>query len=1026
VWKTTDGGFLWNNVSDGYFKRGSVGAIAVSCSSPETLYVGMGECSTIHGQTHGDGVYRSDDGGRSWRHLGLAETHSIGRIRIHPTNPDIAWIAAWGHRFGPNRERGVFRTTDGGNTWEHVLFRSEKAGAIDITVDQRNPNFMYAAFWEGFARPWTYSSGGPDSSIYKSVDGGDSWTDITHNPGLPQGLLGKIGIAISPARPDRVYALIEAEEGGVYRSDDGGLTWSWMDNNRSFTVRASYFCHIVADASDPDAVYLPNRKLWKSVDGGRSFRQLNSPYVDQHDLWVDPVNSQRMILGSDGGASVSFNGGVSWSPLLNQPTAEIYHLAADNHFPYRIYGSQQDNSTIAIPSRSERGPISMLEYYDVGGGESGFIAVRADDPNIVYSSDLPGLGVTRYDHRTFQLREIAPWAEPDSWDIRKLKYRFNWAYPVVLSPHDPNILYVAANVLFRTTNEGESWQIISPDLTKDDPTTMMPAGGPIQRENSAATQYGNITSVAESPAERGVIWVGTSDGWVHVTRDDGKTWQNVTPPGYPEWALSQVEPSSNTPGKAYVAASDHYMDNFAPLLYKTEDYGATWSLISGNIPAGCFLRVVREDPVCEGLLFAGTEAGVFFSMDDGAHWQALQSNLPVTPIYDLLVKENDLVAATHGRSMWILDDISPLRLMKPAIADEPAYLFRPQAVYRITRAAYGLDSLMALYYSYSANNPPNGIVVYYHFKETPEARVTIALLDMADSEISSFSSDIPEVKPRAVGPYAYRLRGGSVALSTRPAGEPEMGVKWGPLTLDAEPGTVVPARVGLNRFVVPIQHRGANIMLGLLRHGITAPLLVPGNYQVRLTVGEESWTQVVAVVQDPRVSTTLEAYEAQYDLMVQIRDAVTDVHSVGRDCRNLRRVIADMVRLLQNDPQVENAALARNGRALVNALTEIDGALIKALTEESGELEGSHSPPALDAKLQSLGFKVARSDNAPTRQMYDMYEELVQRVDEQYERFWTIVEHDIPEFNVGFDQTQHPRFQLPTTRPTARHIRSRI
>lgn len=1011
VWRTDDGGFTWHNISDGYFKRSSVGALAVSPSHPEILYAGMGECSIIHGQTHGDGVYRSIDGGRSWEHLGLAATHCIGRIRIHPTDPNIVYVAAFGHRFGTNRERGIFRTVDGGKTWEQVLFRSENAGAIDLAINPRNPRIIYAALWEARAYPWTHVSGGADSSIYKSVDGGETWNELTRNPGLPNGTLGKIGIALSPSRPDRLWALIEhASQGGVYRSDDGGQTWTWMDDNRHFQVRASYFCHIVADPQNPDVVYLPNRKLWKSVDGGRSFAQINTPYVDQHDLWVDPQNTRRMILGNDGGASVSLDGGISWSTLVNQPTAEIYRLAVDQHFPYRIYGSQQDNSTLCLPSRSDRGPISQFDWYDIGGGESGFIAVRADDPNIVYSSDLPGLGVTRYDHRTHQLREIGPWSDPDSWDIQKLRYRFNWSVPVVLSPHDPNILYVAGNVVFRSTNEGDSWEIISPDLTRADPTKMMPSGGPVMREDSSADQYGNISSIAESPYEAGVLWVGTNDGLIQLSRDEGRTWQNVTPPNFPEWSLSQVEPSHHAHGKCYVAASGHYLDDFTPYIFKTEDYGQTWTLIAQGIPEGHFVRVVREDPERSGLLYAGTEAGIFFSLDDGESWQPLQTNLPITSVHDLAVKDSDLVAATHGRSIWVLDDLTPLRQLSAQILDHPVHLFSPRPTYRITRHALGLDSLLALYASYAASNPPSGIIVHYYLKTQPTERVTLALLDADGNEIRVFSNDTPETVVKPVGPYAHMLRGGSAALRSKPAGEPELGVKWGALTLPPAQSEIVPTDPGLNRFVLPIQHPGARKIPGLLSSGITAPLLVPGTYRVKLTVGDQSWVENVAVVKDPRVSTTQEAFQAQFELMIRIRDKVTEIHSIAHQCRDLRHQLDERLRPLEGRFET----LHTQGRAIREALIAIEEALIQPrLNETSGELDGAHFPVMIDGKLEALGYKVARSDHAPPRQAYAMYEEYSAEAEIQFTRFRELAAREIAAFNQQFQQLGIPALMLP-------------
>ena len=730
VWKTDNGGTTWRNISDGFFKRGSVGALAIAEADPNVIYAGMGECGMRSNVTHGDGVYRSDDGGATWRHCGLAETQNIGRIRVHPSNPDLVYAAAFGHRFGPNPERGVYRSRDGGRTWELILFRSEYAGAIDLTIDLSNPRILYAAIWQTQLFPWGRTQASSGSGLFKTTDGGDTWTELTHNPGFPTGPLGRIGIAAAPTRSGRIWAQIDAQQGGMYRSDDGGATWTWLNDDPNFLVRSWYFMHLTPDPQNADAIYVVNRKLWKSVDGGRSYRQLNVPYVDQHDLWIDPRDTQRLILGNDGGAAVSFNGGESWSTLMNQPTGEFYRAAADTHFPYRIYSSQQDNSTLCLPSRSDLGPIAQFDWYDIGGGESGAIAVRPDNPNIVYSGDLPGLGITRYDHQTHQIREIGPWLDADADGDETLKYRFNWTVPIVLSPHDPQVLYVAANVVFRSTDEGGSWDVISPDLTRNDQGKLAALGNSITGESGVVNDYCTISSIAESPCEPGVLWTGSDDGLIHVSRDNGVTWANVTPTGLAEWASTSVEPSAHDRGGAYVAATLHQLDDFRPYIFRTADYGQSWTAITSGIPDDQFIRVIREDPARRGLLYAGAEAGIYVSFDAGAAWQSFQLNLPVVAIYDLLVKDGDLIAATHGRSLWILDDLTPLHQLSDAILEQPTHLFAPRPVYRLTRQVYGLASLLTLYASYAADNPPAGVVVTYYLKERPAGAVTLALLDM--------------------------------------------------------------------------------------------------------------------------------------------------------------------------------------------------------------------------------------------------------------------------------------------------------
>ena len=616
IWKTTDAGTYWENISDAYLPTAAVGAIAVADSDPNVIYVGMGECCIRGDVSHGDGVYRSTDAGKTWMHLGLADTRHIARVRIHPTNPDVVYVAALGHAYGPNNQRGVFRSADGGKTWDHILFRSDKAGAIDLSLDPHNPRILYAAIWEAQRTPWSLTSGGPDSSLYQSTDGGETWTELTNNPGLPAGLKGRIGVAVSPARPGRVWALVEAEDGALFRSDDGGATWQRLSEERNLRLRFWYYGHVFADPQDPDTVYVLNIQAWKSVDGGRTFAQMTTPHGDNHDLWIDPRHPQRMIEGNDGGACVSFNGGASWSTIYNQPTAQFYHVATDTRFPYRVYGTQQDNTAICVPSRSEKGAILSSQCYPVGSSESGYIAVRPDNPNLVYSGAIgsaPGGGgvMLRYDHATEQVRIITVWPEIyGGWGAKDLKYRFQWTYPIVLSPHDPNILYAAGNVLFRSADEGMSWKAISPDLTRQDVSKLEPSGGPINKDTTGAEHYCTIFAFAESPHQPGVFWVGSDDGLIHLSRNDGETWDNVTPKELPEWALiSMIEVSPHDPATAYVAATRYKLDDVQPYLYKTHDYGQTWQRITAGIPAHDFTRVIREDPARRGLLYAGTETG---------------------------------------------------------------------------------------------------------------------------------------------------------------------------------------------------------------------------------------------------------------------------------------------------------------------------------------------------------------------------------------------------------------------------------
>src|SRR5262245_9218628 len=653
VWRTNDGGINWQPVADEYLKTGSVGAIGVSESDPNVVYVGMGESPIRGNVSHGDGVYKSTDSGKTWKHIGLEDTRQIARVRVHPRNSDIVYVAALGHVFGPNEQRGVFRSIDGGKNWTKVLYRSNKAGATDLILDPTNPNIIYAALWEVYRQPWTLESGGPGSGIFKSTDAGDTWTEITRNQGLPKGVIGNIGITVSPVNSDRVWAIVEAEEGGVFRSDNAGKSWTRTNEQRNLRQRAWYYTRIYADPKGADTVYVLNTGFYKSNDGGRTFTPIGVPHGDNHDLWIAPDDPQRMINSNDGGANVSFNGGRSWSEQ-DQPTAQFYRVALDNDFPYHIYGAQQDNSTVKIASRTSENGITTSDWYDVGGGESGWIAPSPKDSEITYAGSYDGL-TTRYDHRTGQLRDINPYPNnPMGWGAAEIKYRFQWNFPLLFSPHDANTLYAAAQVLFKSHNEGQSWDVISPDLTRNDKSKQGPSGGPITKDNTSIEYYDTIFTVMESPIQAGTIWAGTDDGLVQLTRDGGKNWANVTPAKdiMPEWIqINSLDASPFDAGTAYVAATMYKYDDYKPYLYKTSDFGKSWKKITNGIPNGAFTRVIREDPNKRGLLYAGTETGMYISFDDGANWQSMQLNLPVVPITDLAIhkREKELVAATQGR-----------------------------------------------------------------------------------------------------------------------------------------------------------------------------------------------------------------------------------------------------------------------------------------------------------------------------------------------------------------------------------------
>ena len=683
LWKTSDGGATWRPIADKFLKTASVGAVAVAESDTNVVFAGMGQAPIRGNTSHGDGVYKSTDAGETWTNVGLQDTQQISRVRIHPKDPDVVYVAAQGHVWGSNPDRGIYRTLDGGKTWKKVLFVDDKTGASDLIMDPTNPRILYAAFWQVYRKPWAMESGGTGGGLYKSADGGDTWKRLTE--GLPQGVVGKVTVSVSASRPSRVWAMVgHAEKGGLYRSDDGGEKWALVNGSHRITQRGWYYSRIYADPRNADTIYVTNIDFLKSIDGGKTFARLRVRHGDTHDLWIDPDDTQRMILGDDGGAEITFNGGEMWTSQDTQPTAEIYRVVADDRFPYWVYGGQQDNTTVAIPTGVRDDAITQQHWHDVGGGESAWIAPDPRNLDIVYAGSYGG-SITRYDHKTGETREIIAWPQVvDGLAQRDMKYRFNWNAPIILSKHEPGTLYHASQHLLRSRDEGQTWEEASPDLSRNDKAKQGYSGGPVQHEVTGVENYGTIFYVVESPHEKGTMWVGTDDGLVHITRNNGATWENVTPKGMPEWIrVNAIDVSPHDKATAYVAATMYQFDDYRPYLYKTSDYGKTWAKIVNGIPDRAFTRVVREDPGRRGLLFAGTESGLFISFDDGVNWAPFQRNLPVVPITDMIVKREDLVLATQGRSFWVLDDLTPLRQWKPEVAAQAVHLFEPRVAHRM-------------------------------------------------------------------------------------------------------------------------------------------------------------------------------------------------------------------------------------------------------------------------------------------------------------------------------------------------------
>lgn len=976
VWKTTDGGRNWLPVSDEYFKTGSVGAIDVSNSDPNIVYVGMGE-ETLRGNlSHGDGVYKSIDGGKTWKHVGLSDTRHIGRVRIHPKNPDLVYVAAIGHAWGANEQRGVFRTTDGGKTWKKILYRNDDTGANDLILDPSNPNTIYATFWQIRRMPWGFESGGAGSSIYKSTDGGDTWTEITRNKGLPTGVLGKIGITVSPVDSNRLWAMVEAQEGGLFRSDDAGETWTRVSNDPRLTQRPWYYFRVYADTQNADTVYVLNVQFFKSIDGGRTFNNIGTPHGDNHDLWIAPNDNQRMIEGNDGGANVSFDGGKSWTEQ-DQPTAQFYRVTLDNDFPYNLYGAQQDNSTVKIPSRTADFGINETHWYDVGGGESGWIAPYPENSDIVFAGSYDGL-LTRYDHRTKQLRDINVYPDnPMGSGAEGAKYRFQWNFPILFSPHKTNgvyPLYAAANILFRSMDQGQSWEAISPDLTRNDKSKQVSTGGPISKDNTSVEYYDTIFAVAESPVQQGVIWAGTDDGLVHVTRDNGKTWQNVTPKGLPEWIqINSIEASPFDAGSAYFAATMYKLDDFKPYIYKTNDYGKTWKKIVSGIADNDFTRVVREDPNRKDFLYAGTETGIYYSTNDGERWQSLRLNLPAVPVTDLAVHKGmkDLVVATQGRSFYVLDDLTVLYQLTDA-QKASAFLFKPEDAYR-TPGGGGFGEL-PLSVTFGAN-PPNGAVVHYYLKEKPKQEITLEFLDAGGNSIRKFTA-----KPPKEGEQQQQ----------RPPtpGEPP-----------------VPMETGLNEFVWNFRLPNATTIPGLILWGgsLAGPRVVPGNYQVRLFVdGKPVGTESFAVKADPRLSTTPEEFQKQYDFLLKTRNKLSETHEAILEIRDLRKQLEDISARLKP----EQKDLKDKAAAIMKNLTAVEEELMQ--TKIKSSQDALNYPIKLNNKLAALSSVVGGADYAPTEQSYTVYNDLTGRIDAQLARLAQIKSTEITEFNRIFAEKNLP------------------
>jgi photosystem II stability/assembly factor-like uncharacterized protein len=928
VWKTINSGASWTPLFDSQPNL-SIGALAVAPSDHKVIYVGSGESALRGDITWGDGVYKSVDGGKTWTNVGLKDTRQIGAVIIDPHNPDIVLVAAIGHAFGPNTERGVFRTTDGGKTWNRVLYKDADTGAIDVTFDPGNPSIVYAALWQVRRQPWNFSSGGPGSGLYRSSDGGVTWTKLEGH-GLPGGILGRIDVAVSGADSNRVYAMIEAKDGGLYRSDDAGQSWRLINSDGRVRQRAWYFSKIYADPKSVDTVFAVNTGLLKSKDGGKTFGLVSATHGDHHVLWVDPADPNRMINGNDGGASVSLDGGETWSTQENQPTGAYYHVSTSPGFPYWVYGAQQDNSNIAIASFDDEGVIGPRDWYPAGGGECGFVIPDPRNRNIIYSDSENG--INRFDKSAEQSQDISAFpGDFSGHGANELEHRFNWTSPLMMSPHDPDTIYWGGDSVWKTIDHGHSWSLISGDLTRNDKTKQLPSGGPLTKDITSVEYYDTVFALAESPLRQGQLWAGSDDGLIHTSADGGAHWDNVTPAGLPDWsAISMVEPSHYDPAVAYVAVDRHKLDDIAPYALRTNDGGKTWTSITNGLPDGAVVHAVREDPVHRGLLYAATEKGVYVSFTDGAAWQPLQLDLPASPVHDLAVHGDDLVAATHGRSFWILDDVTPLRQIGAETASADMVLYTPQTAMRLYYPD-AVDSRRPV-----GENPPAGALIDYAFKTTPKEEVTVDILDANGAVVRHLSST-----------HSDKVQ--------QPPEWPDQKI----------PVDTIPAAAGMNRLVWDLRMSDPVQIPGAFYAGPTprGPLVPPGRYQIRLTADGQSRTAPLTLVADPRVKDSESAIAAKAQLAVAVYKDIDRLHRAVNEIRKAR------------------AALPASSKAIADKMTTIEEALMQV------NMKGSEAnlafPGMLNERLATFALNIDDADTPPTEQNLALYKDMHAKLDAQ-------------------------------------------
>ncbi len=958
VWRTTNGGGTWENISDGFF-GGSIGAIEVAQSDHNVIYVGGGEVTVRGNVSSGYGVWKSENAGKTWIQSGLKNSRHIPRIRVHPENANVVFAAVLGDIYKPTQERGVYKSIDGGNTWTKKLFSNENAGAVDLIIDPNNPRVLYASTWNVRRTPYSLSSGGEGSKLWKSTDSGETWKEISTNEGFAKGTLGIMGITVSTVNSNRLYAMVEnMEEGGLYTSTDAGATWSKVNSERKLRQRAWYYTRIYADTQDENTVYVMNVRYHKSTDGGKTFSTYNAPHGDHHDLWIAPEDSNRMIIADDGGAQVSYDGGRNWSTYLNQPTAQFYRVTTDNSFPYRIYVAQQDNSTIRIPHRTNGFSIGEDDWESTAGGESAHIAVDPEDNEIVYGGSYDGF-LTRVNHKNNTVRSVSVWPDnPMGHGAEDFKYRFQWNFPIIFSKHNPDRLYTFSNHVHMSENEGQSWKLLSGDLTRNDPEKLKSSGGPITQDNTSVEYYCTIFAAAESPLKEGLLWVGSDDGLIHVTQDGGNSWSNVTPKGMPDWMMiNSVEPSAFDEGTCYVAGTRYKLGDFTPYLYKTTDYGKSWKRITNGIPAEHFTRVLREDPKQKGILYAGTETGAYISFDDGQNWKSFQLNLPIVPITDMTIKDNNLIVATQGRSIWIIDDLSVVQQLRTnsAFAKGQTALLKPKPAYRLGGSG-GSSSFTA------GTNHPAGVMTYFNLKNYDKKKDTIVLtfFDTKNDTIKSFSTA---------------------------SKEDELKVEK-----------------GLNLFSWDTRKEGAERLKGMILWwaSLDGPKAVPGNYRVTLDVNGNSQSQDFEIVADPRAEASQAEMQAQYDFISDINSTIDRAHKSIKKIRDINDRLKTFTTQYADDDRTET--LRDKSKELQEKFGEIEKALYQ--TKNRSGQDPLNFPIKLTNKLGHLNSLVGIGDFGPTAQDIAVKNELTAAIKKELTEFDALIDQEIANFNSEFNKLQ--------------------